>query len=128
MRCPNCGNPYFRTVHASDNTDDQDQINAIYKKRQCNDCGHIWKTIEVPFENDVFNLTPTGFCPRPSKSRSKPDRSDAGYEFCNHKKKAIQAARELCYDQNVIDQLEEATSTFMVDQIMKAARKASLDG
>lgn len=126
MRCPACGNPYFKTVYASDNTNSDPNI--IYKKRQCNDCGHIWKTIEVPFIDDLIPPDRAASTPfRPSENRSKPDRSTAGYEFRNHKKKAIQAARELCYDQNVVDQLEEATSTYMIDQIMKAARRSGFN-
>lgn len=120
MRCPICGTPYFKTVYGSDNK--RCEANIIFKKRQCDDCGHIWKTVEVYVE-DYDNLYEYEFPVEVSKT----DKSNAAYEFRNHKKKALQAARELCYSQNVIDQLQEATSTYLIDQIMKAARRSGFN-
>lgn len=124
MRCPICGTPYFRTVYGSDNK--CCEANVIFKKRQCNDCGHIWKTVEV-YAEDYDDLYEYEFPAEVSETPSKTDKSNAAYEFRNHKKKALQAARELCYGQNVIDQLQEATSTYLIDQIMKAARRSGFN-
>lgn len=41
----------------------------------------------------------------------------------NYKRSAIRAAKELCYDKEVIDKLKKATSDNEITRIMSSARR-----
>ena len=43
-------------------------------------------------------------------------------DFAFEKKQTIRAARELCYDKHVIDQLKKARSSYELSRIMMKAR------
>lgn len=46
-------------------------------------------------------------------------------ETYNYKRKAISAAKDLCYPKNVIDKLQAATTDIEIERIMSTARKAN---
>ena len=113
MRCPECGSPYSKTVAVDKrNSEFPDRI---LRNRMCDTCGHIFKTIEL-FDNTDIPIKPCV---------PKAPKTNAEYEFKKHKKDAAKAAKELCYGQAVVDQIQEAISTYEIDQIMKAARHRS---
>lgn len=110
MLCPKCECANFRTINKEPELQYPKAKDRLYKYRQCDNCGHIWLTIETYLDTNpvVTNV----------KSKSLP-------ELERHKQKSIKAATELCYGIPVIDRLQEATSSIAIDQIMNAARNRS---
>lgn len=113
MRCPKCGGPYSKTIAVDKrNSEFEDRI---LRNRMCDSCGYIFKTIEV-FDSSDNPILP---------ALDKAPNTDSEHEFSMRKRKAMKAAKELCYGQAVVDKIQEATCTYEIDQIMKAARNRS---
>lgn len=119
MRCPKCGYPYFKTTNVINNSVEPND--TIHRDRRCDSCGFIWTTIETILDPSGETRTNTD-----PKGNILEWSANSLSEFREHKRKAMKAAKELCYGQSVVDHIQEATNTVEIDQIMKAARKRSL--
>lgn len=49
MKCPKCGSRTYRAVITNNLIDGQ-----TVRKRRCQDCGHIWFTVELEVNRDAI--------------------------------------------------------------------------